>query len=138
MRNPSAIGAVPADLIREELQGQVFTPEDPGYDRARTLFFGLFDRHPALIAQVANADDAAKLVKLAREHGAELAVRSGGHSAAGHSMPDGAVVIDFQAMKAIEIDLESKTAWAESGVTAGEYTTAAGAHELVTGFGDTA
>ena len=138
MRNPSAIGAVPADLIRRELQGQVFTPEDPGYDQARTVFFGLFDRHPALIAQVANADDVAALVKLARKHGVELAVRSGGHSAAGHSMPDGAVVIDFQAMKAIEIDLESKTAWAESGVTAGEYTAAAGAQGLVTGFGDTA
>ncbi len=53
-------------------------------------------------------------------------------------MPDGAVVIDLQAMKALEIDLESKTAWAETGLTAGEYTAAAGAHGLVTGFGDTA
>ncbi len=138
MRNPSAIGAVPADLLRRELQGQVFTSEDPGYDEARTVFFGLFDRYPALIAQVADGDDVATLVKLGKEHGVELAVRSGGHSAAGHSMPDGAVVIDFQAMKAIEIDLESQTAWAESGVTAGEYTVAAGAHGLVTGFGDTA
>ena len=138
MRNPSATGAIPADLIRRELQGQVFTSEDPGYDEARTVFFGLFDRYPALIAQVADGDDVATLVKLGREHGVELAVRSGGHSAAGHSMPDGAVVIDCQAMKAIEIDLESQTAWAESGVTAGEYTVAAGAHGLVTGFGDTA
>lgn len=138
MRNPSAVDVVPVDQIREHLRGQVIGSEDPGYDDARTVFFGLFDRHPAVIAQVADAGDIATLVKLAREHGVELGVRSGGHSAAGHSMPDGAVVIDFQAMKAIEIDLESKSAWAESGVTAGEYTVAAGAHDLVTGFGDTA
>ncbi len=30
-----------------------------------------------------------------------------------------------------------RTAWAETGLTAGEYTTAAGAHGLATGFGDT-
>ena len=137
MRNPST-ASVPVEQIREHLRGQVIGPEDPGYDEARTLFFGLFDRHPAVIAQVANADDISTLVKLATDHGLELGVRSGGHSAAGHSMPDGAVVIDLQAMKAIEIDLESQSAWAEAGVTAGEYTAAAGAHGLVTGFGDTA
>jgi FAD/FMN-containing dehydrogenase len=32
----------------------------------------------------------------------------------------------------------SSTAWAETGLTAGEYSVEAGAHGLVTGFGDTA
>ncbi len=32
---------------------------------------------------------------------------------------------------------EARTAWAETGLTAGEYTTAAGAYGLATGFGDT-
>ena len=138
MRNPSAVAALPVDLVRQKLQGQVITAEDPGYDRARTVFFGLYDRHPALIAQVVDAKDVATLVKLAGEHGVELAVRSGGHSAAGHSMPDDAVVIDLKAMRALEIDLEHKTAWAETGLTAGEFTNAVGAHGLMTGFGDTA
>ena len=40
-------------------------------------------------------------------------------------------------MKALEIDAAGRTAWAESGLTAGEFTTAAGAHGLATGFGDT-
>ena len=40
-------------------------------------------------------------------------------------------------MKAIDIDVAGRTAWAESGLTAGEYTTAVGAHGLATGFGDT-
>ncbi len=37
----------------------------------------------------------------------------------------------------MDIDIEQRTAWAETGLTAAEYTTAAGAHGLATGFGDT-
>ena len=40
-------------------------------------------------------------------------------------------------MQALDIDAERRTAWAETGLTAGEYTAAAGAHGLATGFGDT-
>jgi FAD/FMN-containing dehydrogenase len=40
-------------------------------------------------------------------------------------------------MKGIEINVEERTAWAETGLTAGEYTTATDAHGLTTGFGDT-
>jgi FAD/FMN-containing dehydrogenase len=40
-------------------------------------------------------------------------------------------------MKDLQIDVDSRTAWAETGLTAGEFTTAAGAHGLAVGFGDT-
>jgi FAD/FMN-containing dehydrogenase len=65
-------------------------------------------------------------------------VRSGGHSSAGHSTTQGGIVLDLSAMKGLEIDPVGRTAWAETGLTAGEYTTATGAHGLATGFGDTA
>ena len=77
------------------------------------------------------------MVSLARETGLELAVRSGGHSLAGHSVSDGGIVLDLADMQALDIDVERRTAWAQTGLTAGEYTTAAGAHGLATGFGDT-
>ena len=67
----------------------------------------------------------------------ELAVRSGGHSVAGHSVSDGGIVLDLSDMRALQIDAERRTAWAETGLTAGEYTAAAGAYGLATGFGDT-
>jgi FAD/FMN-containing dehydrogenase len=75
------------------------------------------------------------VIGLARDSGLELAVRSGGHSASGHGVVDDGVVIDLSEMKGFEIDPESRTAWAETGLTAGEYTTAAGEHGLATGFG---
>jgi FAD/FMN-containing dehydrogenase len=83
------------------------------------------------------ATDVSHVVSLARESGLELAIRSGGHSDAGHSTTDGGIVLDLSEMKGIEIDVEGRTAWAETGLTAGEYTAAAGAHGLATGFGDT-
>jgi FAD/FMN-containing dehydrogenase len=126
--------------IREfssEVRGQLIRPQDSAYDEARSVFYGGFDRSPALIVRVEDAADVSRVVALARESGLELAVRSGGHSVAGHSVSDGGIVLDLSEMKNLEIDLEQGTAWAETGLTAGEFTDAAGAHGLTTGFGDT-
>jgi FAD/FMN-containing dehydrogenase len=123
--------------LADQIKGRVIGPDDPGYDEARTVFYGTVDRRPALIARVADADDVARVIAMARESGLELAVRSGGHSVAGHSATDGGVVLDLSEMKGLEIDPEARTAWAETGLTAGEYTSAAGVHGLATGFGDT-
>jgi FAD/FMN-containing dehydrogenase len=124
--------------LRTALNGRVITPDDAGYDQARTVFYGGFgERRPALIIRAADATDVARVVELARETGLELAIRSGGHSNAGHSVSDGGIVLDLGEMRALEIDVAGRTAWAETGLTAGEYTTAAAVHGLATGFGDT-
>src|SRR2546429_6768610 len=52
-------------------------------------------------------------------------------------MPDGGIVLDLKDMHALEIDPKTRTAWAETGLTAVEYSLAADAHGLATGFGDT-
>jgi FAD/FMN-containing dehydrogenase len=124
--------------LRAALNGRVITPDDAGYDQARAVFYGGFDHHPAVIVQVADATDVARVVELARETGLELAVRSGGHSLAGHSVCDGGIVLDLANLRALELDPEHRTAWAQAGMTAGEYTTRTHAHGLATGFGDTA
>ncbi|MGH2827578.1 MAG: FAD-binding oxidoreductase [Actinomycetota bacterium] len=87
--------------------------------------------------RAADAGDVSHVVSLARESGQELAVRSGGHSLSGHSVSDGGIVLDLSEMKRLEIDVEGRTAWAETGLTAGDYTSAVGVHGLATGFGDT-
>lgn len=121
----------------ESLSGRVITPEDAEYDQARTLFYGGFDRRPAVIVRVADDADVARVIALARETGLELAVRSGGHSIAGHSVSDGGIVLDLADMRGLEIDPQRRTAWAQTGLTSREYAVAAGAHGLNTGFGDT-
>ncbi|GAB4455785.1 MAG: FAD-binding oxidoreductase [Anaerolineae bacterium] len=123
--------------LRDRLNGRVIEPGDARYDAARTLFYGGFDRRPAVIVRPADATEVALVVSLARDTGTPLAVRSGGHSLAGHSIIDGGIVLDLANMRALHIDAERRTAWAETGLTAGEYTAAAGAYGLATGFGDT-
>src|SRR5215510_2116819 len=123
--------------LRERFNGRIIAPGDSEYDKARTVFYGGVDRHPAVIIRVANAKEVAQVISLARENGLELAVRSGGHSNAGHSVTEGGIVLDLSGMKDLQIDAKGKTAWAESGLTAADYTSATAAHGLATGFGDT-
>src|SRR5215208_1331261 len=111
--------------LADKLKGRVITPDDADYDRARRVFYGAIDRWPAVIARVADAGDVARVVAHARESGLELAVRGGGHSPAGHGVTDGGVVIDLTDLRGLEIDVEDRIAWAEGGVTAGQYTGAA-------------
>jgi FAD/FMN-containing dehydrogenase len=123
--------------LRIGLNGRVVAPGGPGYDEGRTVFYGGFDRRPAVIVRAADAADVARVIELARETGLELAVRSGGHSVPGHSTTEGGIVLDLRDLNGLEIDVDSRTAWAETGLTTGRYTDAAAEHGLATPFGDT-
>ena len=135
--SPSHPTAVSVPELRAALKGRVIAPEDAGYDQARTVFYGGFGRRPAAIVRAADAAEVAQVVSLVGATGLELAVRSGGHSTAGHSTTQGGIVLDLADMHALEIDAERRTAWAQTGLTAGQYTAAASAYGLATGFGDT-
>ena len=121
----------------DAISGRVIRPDDPEYDKARTSFYGGFDPRPGAIVRVADANDVARVITIARESGAEFIVRGGGHGVAGYATPQGGIVLDLKDMRALDIDAEGRSAWAETGLTAAEYTTAADAHGLATGFGDT-
>ncbi len=125
------------EQLSPNLVGRVIRPDDADYDEARTVFYGGIDRRPAVIVRPTDASEVAAVVSAARDNGLELAVRSGGHSIAGHSVSDGGIVLDLSDMRGLEIDPEGRTAWAQTGLTAGEYAKAAAAHGLATGFGDT-
>lgn len=118
------------------VKGRVIRPDDAAYDQARAVFYGGIDKRPAAIVQVADVDDVRRVISTARDEGLELAVRSGGHSVAGHSTSDGGIVLDLRQMSRIEIDATARTAWAETGSTALQVTEATARHNLVVGFGD--
>ena len=133
--SPTATISIPD--LRAAIHGRVIAPEDADYDEARTVMSGAIDRRPAVIVRVADVADVQHVIGVARDSGTELAVRSGGHSAAGHCVTDGGIVVDLRDLKALEIDVPGRTAWAEAGLTAAEYTAATAVHGLATGFGDT-
>jgi FAD/FMN-containing dehydrogenase len=129
--------ARPASGLGRAFRGRVIAPDAAEYDRARRVHNAAVDRHPALIVRPTDADDVALAVAHAQDRGLPLVVRAGGHSMGGHSTGDGALLLDLSAMRGVEIDAVRRTAWADAGVLAGEYTSATHAQGLVTPFGDT-
>ena len=125
------------DRLQGKIVGAVITPQDPVYEEARRVFYGSHDRRPAVIVRPADASDIAEVIKLAADTGLELAVRSGGHSPAGHGTTEGGILLDLSSMTALDLNAADRTAWAETGLTAGQYSIAAGASGLATPFGDT-
>jgi hypothetical protein len=134
---PDTSITIPIDELRTAAGGAVITPDDPEYEQARMVFYRNFDRRPAVIVRPESAAAVARIVSFARESSTELAVRSGGHSLAGHGVSEGGIVLDLAALKAMEVDPHARTASAQTGLTAAEYTTTAGEYGLATGFGDT-
>jgi len=83
----------------------------------------------------ANADDIARTLDFGQRQNLPLAVRAGGHSAAGFGVCDGGVVIDLSGMKRIEVDAEKRVVRAEAGSLVGEFDEATQRFGLATPVG---
>ncbi len=111
--------------LRSAVRGQLFLPNEPGYEEARKIHNAMIDRRPAVIVRCAGVADVIAAVKFARAHGMVVAVRGAGHNVAGTSMCDDGLVIDLSAMKGIRVEPQTRTARVEPGVTWAEF-----GHEL--------
>jgi len=107
--------------FRANLRGQLICPGDDGYDEARTIWNGMIDKKPALIARCAGVADVIDSVNFARANDLLVAVRGGGHNVAGNALCNDGIVIDLSPMKGIRVDPVQRTARAEAGLTWGEF-----------------
>ncbi|HEY3334503.1 MAG TPA: FAD-binding oxidoreductase, partial [Candidatus Limnocylindrales bacterium] len=96
-------------------RGAVIGPDHRLYDSARALFNGMLDRRPRLIFRPTDTDDLVAAVRWASESDLAIAVRGGGHSVAGHSMPDDGFVIDLSRWRSATVDPGRRIADAEGG-----------------------
>lgn len=118
----------------QRIEGAVIQPGDADFERARRVWNGMIDKHPALIARCASVDDVVAAIEFARAHELIVAVRGGGHSVAGHGTCDDGLVIDLSAMRAVEVDPDKRLAVVQPGLTWGGLDRATQAHGLaVTG-----
>jgi FAD/FMN-containing dehydrogenase len=118
--------------LRGGLRGEVIVSADAGYDAARQVWNGMIDRRPAVIARCADTADVVAAVAFGRERGMPVAVRGGGHSAAGHAVADGALVVDLSAMNGVTVDPDRRIAHAGGGATWSDFDAATQAHGLAT------
>ncbi|HEY2220421.1 FAD-binding oxidoreductase [Actinomycetospora sp.] len=116
----TTIATAPYDELAATLRGDVITPTDPGYDEARAVYNGMIDKRPAVITRCRDAADVVAAVAFARAHGLEIAVRGGGHHAAGHGVWDDALVVDLSLMRSTTVDPEHRTVRVDAGCTWGD------------------
>jgi len=106
--------------LAERLSGAVLAPGHAGYDAARSIWNGMIDKRPALIARGADAADVAAAVRFAVEHDLAFSVRGGGHNVAGTSLVDDGLVIDLSAMRSVRLDPSGRTVHVQGGATWGD------------------
>ena len=118
--------------LRRQIRGQVLTPGDTGYDDARLIWNGMFDRKPALLVRCKDRAEVVAAVNFARDNKLLTAVRGGGHNSSGSGSCDGGIVIDLSGMNAVSVDPETRRAHVQGGATWADFDRAAQAHGLAT------
>lgn len=106
-----------ADALASSLAGDVLLPGSEGYDQARTVWNGMVDHHPAIIARCKGVADVMAAVNFGRELDLDVSIRGGGHNVAGHAVSDGGMMIDMSAMRSVAVDPSRRTARVEGGAT---------------------
>jgi FAD binding domain/Berberine and berberine like len=120
-----AIATVLADTgVRElkgRLRGALLQPGDEGYEAGRRVWNAMIDKSPDLIVQCGGVADVIAAVNFARTNDVLLALRGGGHSAAGLGTCDGGILIDLSRMKGVQVDPARRTVRAQAGLTWAEF-----------------
>ena len=104
MLNQAAIAA-----FRSQLRGKLIEPSDPAFEAARLVYNRMIERTPRLIVECADVADVIAAVKFGRQYSLRLAIRGGGHNAAGLGVCDDGLVIDLSPMNFVHVDANKKT-----------------------------
>ena len=120
------------DELKDRVSGPVLTVDDAGYEEARTVHNGMFDRYPRVVVKAEQVSDVVDAVNFARDGGLELSVKGGGHSAPGFGTNDDGVVIDLSLLRGVQVDPQAERARAGGGTTWGEFNEATYKYGLAT------
>lgn len=119
-REETSLSPESVDAFRTSLRGEVLTTDSPGYDDARAIWNGMFDRRPAIIARCIGTSDVIKAVNFARDNNLLIAVKGGGHNSAGNAVCDDGIMIDLSFMRRVNVDAENQTVRVDGGALLGD------------------
>jgi FAD/FMN-containing dehydrogenase len=112
--------------------GDVLQPSSPEYETARKVWNGMIDRRPAFIARCKSVADVQTAIRFAKQNNLLVAVRGGGHNAAGLGVCDDGIVIDLGGLRDVLVDPARRTARAGGGATWAEFDRATAGFGLAT------
>ncbi|MES1239595.1 MAG: FAD-dependent oxidoreductase, partial [Chloroflexota bacterium] len=101
--------------LRARTRGEILEASDAGYEGARAAYNAMATGRPAAIFRPTDVADIVAAVRWAAAAGLPIGVRGGGHSVAGHSSPNEALLIDLSRWRGATVDPAANTADALAG-----------------------
>lgn len=115
--------ATAVDDLKVRFRGDVLLPAEDGYDTARQIWNGMFDRRPGIIARCVGTSDVIHAVNFARDNDLLVAVKGGGHNSAGNAVCDEGIMIDLSLMRRVNVDPKNRTVRVDGGALLGDVDT---------------
>jgi FAD/FMN-containing dehydrogenase len=114
------LDATTIEEFKASLRGELIQPNDEGYDDARKVWNGMFDRKPAIIVRCVSTSDVVNAVDFARDKSLLISVKGGGHSVAGTAVCDDGMMIDLSLMRRVNVDKRNRTVRVDGGALLGD------------------
>jgi FAD/FMN-containing dehydrogenase len=130
--------AVPDDAVAAlgaGLRGTLLRPGEPGFEDSRTVWNGMIDRTPALVARCLGVADTMHALAFVRAHGIQFSIKGGGHNIAGLAAVDGGLMLDLSAMRGVLVDPAARIARAQAGCLLGDLDRETQVHGLAAALG---
>src|SRR3979411_1099659 len=102
------------------MRGPVVRRRDAYYDAGRSLYNGMIDKSPVMIARCTDVADVVTAVNFARQNDLRVAIRGGGHNGPGLGSVDDGLMIDMSMMKGVRGDPTPGTVRVGPGCTQGD------------------
>jgi FAD binding domain/Berberine and berberine like len=119
-------------VLRRALNCPILTSSDQEYDQARRVWNGMIDRKPSAIVRATSIADVMQAVRVARDLQLPVSVRGGGHSVAGKSVANDAMMIDLSLMNGIQVNPGAHSAVAQGGAKWGDFDRECERYQLAT------
>lgn len=123
------------EAIEASLRGSLIRPDHADYDAVRSLYNGMIDKRPSVIARCVDVADVIAAVNFGRDTGLPIAIRGGGHNGPGLGSVDDGLVIDLSLMRGVRVDPGKRTVRVDAGCTSGDVDHATHAFGLAVPFG---
>src|SRR5260370_5343600 len=102
------------------MRGPVVRRMDADYDSVRSLYNGMIDKSPVMIARCTDVADVVTAVNFARQNDLKVAIRGGGHNGPGLGSVDGGLMIDLSMLKSVRVNPTARTVRVRPGCTQGD------------------
>src|SRR3982074_3738364 len=102
------------------MRGPVIRRTDADYDAVRSLYNGMIDKNPMMIARCTDVADVVTAVNFARQNDLKVAIRGGGHNGPGLSSVHDGLMIDMSMMKGVRVNATACTVRVGPGCTQGD------------------